>query len=124
MRRSFLLMLLLAGCATQPAAQKFVVFFQEFSPALDQPARGAVGAAARWAQEHPRETVTVAGYAGPKGNAQANADLSLARAQAVVEELVRDGVPAARIGRSAHGATDFTQTELESRRVEILVAGR
>lgn len=123
MRRMLLLAVLaLAGCAlNQPAGPPphYVVFFQAWSARLDDPALGAISAAAVWAKEHPRSVVTVSGFADPEGGPQANKDLSRLRAQVVSDALVKDGVPANRIRREALGSVTFTLDLLESRRVEI-----
>jgi outer membrane protein OmpA-like peptidoglycan-associated protein len=123
-RLAAIALLLFAGaCATQPTPQKFVVFFTEWSAQLDDAGQGAVAAAAKWAQAHPGAPVSVTGYADPEGSMQANVDVSRTRAQVVFDQLVRDGVPADRITRTARGPVDFTLSSLESRRVEIAVAG-
>ena len=122
MRIAFLLLLLVAGCAAPPASQKFVVFFNEWSSALDEPAKGTVQAAASWAQAHPSQSVQVSGFAGPAGNPQANDALSGARAQTVADALVQFGVRQDRIARASYGATGYTSAQIESRRVEIQIA--
>jgi outer membrane protein OmpA-like peptidoglycan-associated protein len=120
-----LLLALVAACATVPAGppHKVVVFFQEWSAALDASATSAVGAAAQWAKDHPDAAVKVVGYADPTGSAQANDYMSLTRAQIVADQLVTDGVPRGRIALAAQGATDFSLTSQESRRVEIAIGG-
>jgi outer membrane protein OmpA-like peptidoglycan-associated protein len=118
------LLLWVAACAgPPPASQKFVVYFEGWSAALDPPAQAGVATAAQWAKEHPGQVVTVAGFADPEGSSQANFGISRTRAQVVVDQLVRDGVARNRIRLTAHGPTDFTLTSLESRRVEIAIAG-
>jgi outer membrane protein OmpA-like peptidoglycan-associated protein len=119
--------LMVAGCAIAhgptPAAngQKYVIFFQPFSANLDDPALGALKAAAESALAHPTAPVTVAGFASTIGSAQANAALSQTRAQVVSDGLVSDGVPAGRIRRKALGEVDYTLDPIEGRRVEISV---
>jgi outer membrane protein OmpA-like peptidoglycan-associated protein len=118
------LLLCIAACASsRPASQKFVVYFEAWSASLDDAGRKGVGTAARWAKEHPGQIVTVSGFADPKGGQQANIDMSRTRAQVVLDQLVRDGVDRNRIRLAAHGPTDYTLTSLESRRVEIGIAG-
>ncbi len=127
MRRLAVLLLLCLGACTASApeaSQRFVVYFQEWSAGLDDNAQKAIIGAAHWAQQHPTEAVTVTGYADPDGSQKANVDLSRTRAQVVVDQLTRDGVEPGRIRLTAHGMTDFTLSSLESRRVEIAVAGR
>jgi outer membrane protein OmpA-like peptidoglycan-associated protein len=118
------LLLWISACASpRPASQKFVVFFEGWSASLDEAGRKGVATAARWAKEHPGQIVTVAGFADPEGSKQANIAMSRTRAQVVVDQLVRDGVDRSRIRLTAHGPTDYTLTSLESRRVEIGIAG-
>ncbi len=117
------LLAFLGACAAgAQSGQKFSVFFQEWSAALDDAAIGTVSGAARWANEHPGAPVTVTGYADPQGSKQANVAMSRTRAQVVVDQLVRDGVARGRIRLAAHGPTDYTLSSIESRRVEIAVA--
>jgi outer membrane protein OmpA-like peptidoglycan-associated protein len=111
----------LAGCAA-PApgpSQKFLVFFTEWSANISDTARETIKAAADAANQKPTVPITVAGFADPTGSAQANIDISRLRQQVVSDQLVADGVDPTRIVHSAHGATDFTLTSQESRRVDI-----
>jgi outer membrane protein OmpA-like peptidoglycan-associated protein len=127
MRRLAVLLLLCLGACTAsepPASQRFVVYFEEWSAGLDGNAQKAITGAAQWARQHPTEAVTVTGFADPQGSQKANIDLSRTRAQVVVDQLTRDGVEPGRISLAARGITDFTLSSLESRRVEIAVAGR
>ena len=123
MRRALAIaMLLTLGACMMPAkGQRFVVFFTEFSAQIDEPAKLAISGAADWSKQHPMLPVQVAGFADPVGSPQANIDLSRLRAQVVSDALVAGGVPAASIARQARGATDFTLSSQESRRVEITV---
>jgi outer membrane protein OmpA-like peptidoglycan-associated protein len=121
-RRLAIAMLLTLGACVMPApGQRFVVFFTEFSAQLDEPAKGAISGAADWSKQHPMLEVHVVGFADPVGSPQANIDLSRLRAQVVSDALVASGVPVASIKREARGATSFTLTSQESRRVEITV---
>jgi outer membrane protein OmpA-like peptidoglycan-associated protein len=120
----FCLPLWMAACASSPpASQKFVVFFEGSSAALDAPAQTMISTAAKWADEHPDEVVTVAGFADPEGSPQVKVAISRIRAQVVADQLLRDGVARTRIRMTAQGPTDFTLTSLESRRVEVAIAG-
>jgi outer membrane protein OmpA-like peptidoglycan-associated protein len=124
----FALLLGLGACATPAAtppgpAQTFPVFFSEWSASLDQPAMGVIANAADAARKSPNAVVTVVGYADPAGSTEANLYMSRTRAQIVADQLVQDGIPAARIRRTGRGPTDFTATSQESRRVEIDVGG-
>jgi outer membrane protein OmpA-like peptidoglycan-associated protein len=130
MRRLAALLLLLtcSACASMsgppPAPQKFVVFFQEWSASLDDAAQSSITVAAKWAADHPSETVTVTGYAAPDGSVAANDALSRTRAQVVVDKLTADGVAPGRIRLESRGPTDFTLAAIESRRVDIAIAQR
>jgi outer membrane protein OmpA-like peptidoglycan-associated protein len=124
MRRfACVLLLAVAACtASVPSApQKFIVFFQEWSAAIDPPALKAIGAAAQFAKDHPGTAVKVIGYADPTGSGAANQYMSHTRAQVVADQLVTDGVERNRIGLGAEGATAFALTSQESRRVEIAI---
>ena len=117
------LLVCMAACTSAPPAapQRFVVYFQEWSAALDDSAQGTVAAAAKWAADHPNQSVAVNGFADPEGSKQANIDISRTRAQLVVDQLVKDGVSQQRIRLGAKGPTDFTLSSQESRRVEIAI---
>ncbi len=125
MRRfACLLLLLVAACtASVSPPQRVVVYFKEWSAAIDPPAASAISTAAQWAKDHPSAAIKVAGYADPTGSAVANDYLSRARAQVVADQLVADGVDQGRISVAAHGSVDFTLTSQESRRVEIGIGG-
>jgi cytochrome c oxidase subunit 2 len=124
MRRfACLLLFLVAACTTSAPTppHRIIVFFQEWSAAIDQPAAGAITEAAQWAKDHPADAIKVTGYADPTGSAAANDYMSHTRAQVVADQLVTDGVDRSRIVIAAQGATGFTQTTQESRRVEIAI---
>jgi len=84
-------------------------------------AKRAVSPRAKWAADHPNQSVAVNGFADPEGSKQANIDISRTRAQLVVDQLVKDGVSQQRIRLGAKGPTDFTLSSQESRRVEIAI---
>ena len=110
----------LAACASlEGTSNRYVVFYQPWSAQLDNPAKGVVDIAAGFAQRHPDQPVTVAGFADPDGSRQANMDISRTRARVVSDELVARGVAPDRIGRVANGETDFDDSLQASRRVEI-----
>jgi len=126
MRRfACLLLLLVAACTTAAPSppHRILLFFQEWSAKIDPPAAGAITEAAQWAKDHPADAIKVTGYADPTGSAEANEYMSRTRAQVVADQLVTDGVDRSRIVLGAQGATAFTQTSQESRRVEIAIGG-
>jgi outer membrane protein OmpA-like peptidoglycan-associated protein len=106
--------------AQQPA---FVVFFEQWSAALDGSAQDVITKAADYARTHPSEVTRVTGFADPTGSRQANILLSELRAQVVVDGLTAAGIPANRIRKTGRGSVQFAATPLEARRVEIRVGG-
>jgi len=104
--------------------QKFVVFFQEWSARLDDPAQAVISHAADWVKAHPGNVAHVGGFADPTGSKKANALLSELRAQMVVDQLQADGIAPNRISQRGHGSVEFALTSQESRRVEISINGR
>ena len=129
MRRLGILFLLLSVAtgsvrAADVPPQKFVVFFQEWSAALDDSAQSVIGQAAEWVKSHPGNVAHVNGFADPTGSKQANALLSDLRAQMVVDQLQTDGVDSNRIRQRGHGSVQFALSSQESRRVEISISRR
>src|SRR5579862_7584615 len=129
MRRLGILFLLLSVAtgsvrAADVPSQKFVVFFQEWSAALDDSAQTVIGQAAEWVKSHPGNVAHVGGFADPTGSKKANALLSELRAQMVVDQLQADGIAPNRISQRGHGSVEFALTSQESRRVEISINGR
>ena len=98
-----------------------VVFFVEWSGALDDAAAGIVRQAAEAALKQPGKRLVVTGYADRKGGKQADLYLSELRAQMVTDTLVADGVPLNRIRMVAAGAMPVTG--VIGRRVEIATEG-
>jgi outer membrane protein OmpA-like peptidoglycan-associated protein len=127
MRRAVLLFLLcfamVSADAAEPPAQKFVVFFQEWSAKLDDSALAVIGHAGDYATAHPGVVVHVEGFADPTGSRKANALLTDLRAQVVMDQLQADGVPVAHIQGRGRGSVHFALSSQESRRVEISVGG-
>ena len=77
MRRLGILFLLLcvaigSARAADVPAQKFVVFFQEWSAALDDSAQAVISQAAEWVKSHPGNVAHVNGFADPTGSTKAN----------------------------------------------------
>jgi outer membrane protein OmpA-like peptidoglycan-associated protein len=120
MRLAVLLLLsLLAGTAYAQQSPTYVVYFQEWSAAFDNPALAVIAEAAGWAKAHPDRTVQVVGAADPTGSRAANILLSELRAQVVVDQLTADGVDAQRIAETGQGSVQFALTSQESRRVTV-----
>jgi outer membrane protein OmpA-like peptidoglycan-associated protein len=119
----FLLLFVTAGSvrAADSPSQRFVVFFQDWSAALDDSAQAVISNAAEWVKSHPGNIAHVNGFADPTGSRKANALLSDLRAQMVVDQLLSDGVSERRIHQRGHGSVQFALSSQESRRVEISV---
>jgi outer membrane protein OmpA-like peptidoglycan-associated protein len=125
MRLAVLLLLsLLTGTAYAQPALTYVVYFQEWSAALDDSAQAVITKAATWAKTHPDTTVQVVGSADPTGSRAANILLSELRAQVVVDQLGGDGVDTQRIAQTGTGSVQFALTSQESRRVTISFGAR
>ncbi len=128
MRRLVLLLLLLCATGSVRAAdvpaQKFVVFFQEWSAAIDEPALTVISQAAEWVKSHPGNVAHVHGFASNVGGRQANVLLADLRAQVVADQLQADGVDPKRIVQRGRGPVEFALTPQESRRVEISISRR
>ena len=128
----------LAGaCATEPPPPPpppivepitFMVFFDWDSTKLSDVALRTIGQATGFVAERidkPDFELVVTGYADTSGTPQYNMALSLRRANAVKDALVRDGVPARMIrviGRGEEGllvATADGVREPQNRRVQL-----
>ncbi len=125
MRRLGILFLLLCSFASPSRADlppyKFVVFFQQWSAALDDSAQAVISDAAGWMKSHPKAIASVNGFADTTGSKAANKLLTELRAQMVVDQLLADGVDAKRIRQKGNGSVDFLIASQESRRVEISI---
>jgi len=99
-----------------------IVFFPDWSGAIDNAATRVIGQAAKLASDNPSAPVTVTGYADNTGSRQANIYLSQLRAQRVIDGLVADGISAGRLKLVAAG--EQNQPGVASRRVEIAITGQ
>lgn len=102
--------------AAQPPVE--VVFFADWSGALDDAAQTVIQHAASTAKQNPGAPITVTGYADNTGSEQANLYLTQLRAQRVVDTLTADGVDPARLKMVAAG--EQRQRGVASRRAEIV----
>lgn len=111
----------LAGCSYfRPKAPTYVVFFDQGSVTLDEPARSAVADAARGANAAPSLPVTVSSYIGATAATGSNeVERAQQRADAVSALLVTDGVRADRLRRVPPSPDTDTPAGVASRRVEI-----
>jgi len=110
-----------------PAPPSFMVFFDWDRSDLSPQARQTIGQAAQSFKQKGNARVTATGHADRSGPDAYNMALSLRRANAVKDELVRQGVPANAIVVTGRGESmPLVQTadgvrEPQNRRVEIVV---
>ena len=102
----------------RPQGQNFAVYFPLSSSNLDAAARGTVDQAAQTARSAGASGLDVVGSADGAQNPR-NRALSARRAQVVVAELVRQGIPRNAISVSTVGGTG--PVEAQSRRVDIIL---
>ena len=82
------------------------------------------------AQRRDGAMIEVNGYTDTTGSKRHNQDLSVARADAVAQEMTQNGVPAARIKAQGFGETDLAVptdnnvSEAKNRRVVVVIANR
>ena len=116
--------LLVRAHAADAPAPRFVVFFQEWSAALDQSALTVIQHVSDYARAHDGVMVHVNAFADPTGSRKANELLTDLRAQVVMDQLHADGVSDSHVIGRGHGSVQFALTSQESRRVEISFAGQ
>lgn len=104
--------------------------FARGSARLSPSARAALGEATPALLESGDAPILVTGFSDDGGSAQLNVAIGLARAKAVRDELVRGGVPSARIQVESRGEADpiapnaTSEGRARNRRVELRIAPR
>jgi hypothetical protein len=112
-----------------PAPQTFMVFFDWDSTRLSPASLNVIGQAASSYKSKGNARITATGHTDTSGTEAYNMALSLRRANAVKDALVREGVPATAIsvvGRGEQGLlvpTGDGVREPQNRRVEIAIMG-
>ncbi len=110
-----------------PPGQAFMVFFDFDRSAITQTAATTIRQAAAAAKSGQKTRIGVTGHADRSGGDAYNMALSLRRANAVKDALVREGIPAANITVVGRGeGQPLVQTadgvrEPQNRRVEIVL---
>jgi outer membrane protein OmpA-like peptidoglycan-associated protein len=99
-----------------------LVFFDEWSAALDGPAQSIIAEAAKLASQSPGNRVLVTGFADRLGSVEAVADLSHLRAQVVTDGLIAGGVDRQLI--DVETGRSVSSQEVVGRRVEITVGSK
>jgi OOP family OmpA-OmpF porin len=113
--------------AAAPAVRNFLVFFDFDRSNLTPRAQAIVKEAATVAKAGQNARVTCTGHTDTSGPANYNMALSLRRANAVKDALVREGVPAGQIAVAGRGEEQLLVRtadgvrEPQNRRVEIVV---
>ena len=128
----------LVSCATDPAPptaaenvgvaapyQRFFVFFEREDAEVSEDAQAIINRAAAEVRASNPQSVIVYGFADARGTATANAKLSQDRAKAVVDGLVRAGVPQSLVVARGMGETatvgPATDLNPEGKRAEIFL---
>lgn len=104
------------------------ILFQSGQSVLEPGARVKIKELASIMRRYPKTVVTIVGHTDSRGGAELNNRLSQARAQAVAQELILDGVSPTRITARGAGASQPLATNATlagrqlNRRVDITVA--
>jgi hypothetical protein len=116
-----------ARTAAPTESEQFLVFFNTGQAALTPEGARVVAEAADAYKARGVARIVVTGHTDTTGSAEYNLELSLRRAEAVTEELMRRGVPEADITTLGRGEEDLLVptadgvSEPRNRRVEIVV---
>jgi outer membrane protein OmpA-like peptidoglycan-associated protein len=105
--------------AADPVNLRLVVYFPEWSVAMNDNAQKVVAQAVQVARENPDAVIQVRGFADVTGTARSNALLSELRAQRVADVMVEAGVPVGSIKIYGKGSVESQFTTQEARRVVI-----
>lgn len=100
-------------------ARDILVFFMASSAQIDRSGGASILDAAELSKQPGAGILMVTGFSATAGTVKATALLSATRAQVVVDQLVKDGVPLNRIQMDSKGATAFADTAVQSHRVTI-----
>jgi outer membrane autotransporter protein len=109
------------------SVRSYLVFFDWDDASLTDRARQVIANAAAASTSVRYTRITVNGYTDTSGSPSYNQGLSVRRARAVAEELVRDGVPSSVIAIHGFGETHLLVPtgpgvrEAQNRRVEIFI---
>jgi OOP family OmpA-OmpF porin len=106
---------------------KSKIRFESAKSTIDRDSAGLLDRMIETALRCPGAEIEVGGHTDAAGDADANMALSQRRAQAVVDYMVRDGVPADRLKAVGYGASeplasnDTDEGKAQNRRIEFLV---
>lgn len=96
------------------------VFFANNSYSVSQEDITYLNRVAKVLNNNPELSVVLVGYASPVGSPEYNKQLSMKRAEAIAQELVKKGISESRIIPAFHGE-DHSTTEAKARRVDMTV---
>ncbi|WP_421791484.1 OmpA family protein [Hyphobacterium sp.] len=120
-----------ANCqnAFNAALQEQSIQFAFDSVEIDPASHALLDRLAEIANSCPRAILTVAGHTDNIGTAEANRQLSLGRAQSVVDYMVADGISRSRMIARGYGfdraiaSNETAEGQAANRRVEITISG-
>lgn len=103
---------------TQTANLQPTVIFRQGKSDIDRSQEANIVLIANYMKSHPTSRVKLSGYASPEGTAAFNQALSLRRAEAVKDLLVKKySIPSSRLTTEGLGATDKLFDELDFNRI-------
>ena len=111
----------------QPEVRTYMVFFDWDKSDLSAQALATIGEAAAAFKNGGQPAITAVGHTDTSGTDQYNMALSMRRAVAVKDALVREGVPASSVAVEGRGESELLVRtgdgvrEPQNRRVEILL---
>lgn len=117
--------LLLLACAPPlhaADAPRVIVYFANWSAALDDTANAVIKHAAEQIAASKARHIDVLAFADSDGSQLANHYLTQARGQVVIDALAADGVDVHRLRLKPHGRQD--EAGVGSRRVEIVIPAK
>jgi outer membrane protein OmpA-like peptidoglycan-associated protein len=102
-------------------AERFLVFFDEFSANLTLEAQKVVADAAQKAKSTGSQAIRVEARASATGSTAANHYLAQTRSQIVTDELAKDGIARAMVRQAPIGQTGSGDPSVAERRVDIVL---
>ena len=116
-----------AMAASPKAPRSFLLYFEAGGTALTSASRDAIPEILREIQQREGADISVIGHTDTAGDAQANYQLGLKRAEIVAELIGNTGIPRERMAIESHGKTNpivptpDNTDEPRNRRVEVTV---
>jgi outer membrane protein OmpA-like peptidoglycan-associated protein len=114
-----------ANAQTPPTAanqaDRFLVYFDEFSAFLSNEAKTIIADATKHAQETGAKAIVVQARASATGTAETNKYLAMTRSSIVADQLVEDGIARTMIKQEPIGQTGSSDPTVYNRRVDIIL---